>query len=74
MQNENKTVPHLQKLYPQVTFKPRTEWEAGNTGLNDGLTKFLTMLRQDKASLKQTRTANGTEAKFSKLTSKELPK
>ena len=74
VQKENKTVPDLGKLYPQVTFKPRSEWDAGNTGLNDGLTKFLTMLRQDKASMKQTRTVNGTEAKFSKLTSKELPR
>jgi hypothetical protein len=31
------------------------------------------MLGQDKATMKQTRMANGTEAKFSKLTSKELP-
>jgi len=73
VQKENKTVPDVEKLYARVSFKPRSEWEAGNTGLNEGLTKFLTMLKQDKASLKQTRIGNGTEAKFSKLTSKELP-
>jgi hypothetical protein len=73
VQKENKTVPDMQKLYPQINFKPHSEWDAGNIGLNEGLTKFLAMLKQDKASMKQTRIANGTEAKFSKLTSKELP-
>ena len=73
VQKENKTVPDLEKLYPKVTFKPRSEWEAGNTSLNEGMAKLLVMLSQDKATLKQTRMGNGTEAKFSKLTSKELP-
>ena len=73
VQKDNKTVPDMEKLYPRVTFKPRTGWEAENTGVNDGLTKFLATLRQEKANLKQARIANGTEAKFSKLISKELP-
>jgi hypothetical protein len=73
VQNENKTVPDLEKVYPGVAFKRRTEWDAGNAGINEGLTKFLTMLKDQKATLKKTRIENGTEAKFSKLTSKELP-
>jgi len=74
VQKENKTVPDLEKPYPKVAFKPRSEWDAANAGLNDGLTKFLEMLRDQKASLKKTRLENGTEAKFSKLSSKDLPK
>ena len=31
------------------------------------------MLKEQKAALKKQRTENGTEAKFSKLTSKDLP-
>jgi len=73
VQNENRTVPDLEKVYPGIEFKPRSVWDAGNAGLNDGLTKFLAMLKDQKASLKNTRAENGTEAKFSKLTSKELP-
>ena len=73
VQKENKTVPDLEKVYPKVTFKPRSEWDAGNSGLNEGLTKFLAMLKEQKAALKKQRTENGTEAKFSKLTSKDLP-
>ncbi len=73
VQKENKTVPDLEKIYPGVTFRPRSEWDAGNSGLNEGLTKFLAMLQEQKATLKKQRTENGTEAKFSKLTSKELP-
>ncbi len=73
VQKENKTVPDQEKIYPGVTFRPKSEWAAGNAGLNQGLTKFIAMLQEQKATLKKTRTENGTEAKFSKLTSKDLP-
>lgn len=73
VQTENKTVPDLKKLYPSVTFKRQSEWNAGNDSLNEGLTKFLRMLKDQKASLKKTRIENGTEAKFSELTNKEFP-
>lgn len=73
VQNENKTVPDLEKVYPKVTFKPQSEWDADNSGLNEGLTKFLAMLKEQKAALTKQRTENGTEAKFAKLTSKDLP-
>ena len=73
VQTENKTVPDLEKLYPSVPFKRQSEWNAGNDSLNEGLTKFLRMLKDQKASLKKTRIENGTEAKFSKLTNKEFP-
>jgi hypothetical protein len=74
VQEENKTVPDLEKLYPKVTFRPRAEWEKTNAEINDGLTKFLETLKDQKATIKKTRADNGTEAKFSKLTSKDLPK
>ena len=73
VQKENKTVPALDKHYPGVTFKRQSEWTAGNESLNQGLTKFLSALKEQKAALKKTRTDNGTEAKFSKLTNKEFP-
>jgi hypothetical protein len=73
VQKENKAVPDLEKLYPGVAFKRRLEWNAGNESLNEGLTKFLSMLNDQKTSLKKTRVENGTEAKFSKLTNKEFP-
>jgi len=73
VQKENKTVPDLERIYPGVSFKQRSEWNAGNNDLNQGLTKFLTMLKDQKATLSKTRIENGTEGKFSKQTSKELP-
>ena len=73
VQRENKTVPDMEKLYPRVAFKSRSAWEGENAGLNEGLTGLLTMLNNDKARVKQTRISNGTEARFSKLTSKDLP-
>src|SRR5499427_471001 len=74
VQKEGKTVPDLTKIYPRVIFKPKSEWDAGNKGLNEGLTKLLVTLKNEKASIKQQRIDNGTETKFSKLPSKDLPK
>jgi hypothetical protein len=74
VQREGKTVPALTTIYPGVTFKTRSEWEAGNKGLNEGLTKLLMTLKNEKASIKQQRTERGMEVKFSKLPSKDLPK
>ncbi|HEY4271246.1 MAG TPA: hypothetical protein VGM65_04515 [Candidatus Udaeobacter sp.] len=74
VQREGKGVPDLTKIYPRVSFKPKSEWDAGNKGLNEGLTKLLTTLRNEKASIKQQRIERGMEAKFSKLPSKDLPK
>jgi hypothetical protein len=74
VQKEGKTVPDLTKIYPRVTFKPKSEWEAGNKGLNEGMTKLLIMLKNQKASIKQQRKEHGMETKFGKLPSKDLPK
>lgn len=74
VQREGKTVPDLTKIYPRVTFKPKSEWEAGNKALNEGMTKLLVTLKNEKASIKQQRIERGMEAKFGKLPSKDLPK
>jgi hypothetical protein len=74
VQTEGKIVPDLTKIYPRVAFKPKSEWEAGNKGLNEGLTKLLTTLKNEKATIKQQRIERGMEAKFSKLPNKDLPK
>ncbi len=74
VQREGKVVPELTKIYPGVVFKPKSEWDAGNKGLNEGLTKLLITLKNEKASIKQQRVERGMEAKFGKLPSKDLPK
>ena len=73
VQREGKAVPDLTKIYPGVIFKPKSEWETRNKGLNEGLTKLLTTLKNEKATIKQQRIERGMEAKFSKLPSKDLP-
>jgi len=72
VQSEGKVVPDLTKIYPRVTFKPKSEWGPGNKALNEGLTKLLMTLKNEKASIKQQRIEHGMEAKFSKLPSKDL--
>src|SRR6476661_3142856 len=74
VQREGKIVPDLTKIYSRVAFKPKSEWDAANKGLNEGLTKLLVTLKNEKASIKQQRIEHGMEAKFSKLPSKDLPK
>ena len=74
VQKEGQTVPDLTKIYPRVAFKPKSEWDAGNKGLNEGLTKLLVSLKNDKANIKQQRNEHGMETKFGKLPSKDLPK
>src|SRR5947208_12026129 len=74
VQREGKVVPDLTKIYPRVPFKPKSEWDTGNKGLNEGLTKLLATLKNEKASIKQQRIERGMETKFGKLTSKDLPK
>jgi hypothetical protein len=74
VQREGKTVPDLTRIYPRVAFKPKSEWDAGNKALNEGMTKLLVTLKNEKASIKQQRIERGMEAKFGKLSSKALPK
>jgi hypothetical protein len=73
VQKEGKTVPDLTKIYPRVAFKPKSEWDAGNKGLNEGMTKLLITLKNEKARIKQQRIERGMETKFSKQSSKDLP-
>ena len=52
VQREGKSVPDLTQIYPRVTFKPKSEWDAGNKALNDGLTKLLITLKNEKTTIK----------------------
>jgi hypothetical protein len=73
VQKENRALPDLNKIYPRVIFKNKSEWEAGNSSLNDGLTKLLATLKEQKADIKRQRAERGMDAKFSKLPNKPLP-
>jgi hypothetical protein len=74
VQREGKVVPDLTRIYPSVALKPKPEWDAGNKELNEGLTKRLITLKNEKESIKQQKIEHDMEAKFSKLPSKDLPK
>jgi len=73
VQKENRALPDLNKIYPGVIFKKKSEWEAGNSALNEGLTKFLATLKEQKADIKRQRAERGMDVKFSKLPNKPLP-
>ena len=63
VQREGKVVPDLTKIYPRVTFKPKSEWDAGNKGLNEGLTKLLDdpQERKSKYQAAKDRTRHGSQ-------------
>jgi hypothetical protein len=63
----------LQAAYPGVTFKSNSEWQSANTELADGMNQLISMLKEKKDDIKRQRVERGMEAKFSKLTSKDLP-
>ena len=73
VQNENRTVPNMQALYPGVTFKSKSEWAGQNAQLNEGLGKLATTLVAQKDQIRQERVSNGTQARFSSLASSQFP-
>jgi hypothetical protein len=73
VQQEGRRIPDLQATYPGVTFKSKSEWQSANTELADGMSQLISMLRGTKDDIKRKRVERGTDEKFSKLTSKELP-
>jgi hypothetical protein len=73
VQKEGRTIPDLQAAYPGVTFRNKSEWQSANTDLADRMNQLISMLKEKKDDLKRQRVERGTEEKFSKLTSKDLP-
>jgi len=73
VQKEGRQIPDLQAAYPGVTFKSKSEWQSINTKLADGMNQLISMLKEKKDDIKRQRVERGVEAKFSKLTSKDLP-
>jgi hypothetical protein len=73
VQKEGRQIPDLQAAYPGVTFKSKSEWQSVNTELADGMNQLISMLKEKKDEIKRQRAERGMEAKFSKLTSKDLP-
>ena len=73
VQKEGRRIPDLQAGYPGVTFRSKSEWASANADLATGMNQLISMLKDKKDEIRRERIARGLEAKFSKLTSKELP-
>jgi hypothetical protein len=75
VQNEGrKAIPNLPKIYSNVAFINPRLWPAANAKLADGLSAMATYLAQHKNEIAKQRIATGSQATFSQLRSKELPK
>ena len=73
VQNENRRVPNMAAIYPGVSFIGKSQWDAKNQELNSGLSKFSVLIVNQKAQIASQRSQNGTQARFSHLTSKQFP-
>ena len=72
VQTEGRQITDLNAIYPNVVFIDKSQWAAENSELAGGMDGLVQSL-QDKASIEQERVKSGAEARFSKLTSKDLP-
>lgn len=73
VQGENASVPDVRSAYPGVVFLPKQQWQRINAELNSGLGKLAGQLPNQKNAIAQQRAQNGTQARYSHLTSKPLP-
>jgi hypothetical protein len=73
VQNENRTAGNLQSIYPGVAFTDKATWQGVNATLNGGLGNLAESLSKQKSEIMQQRLQNGTQARFSHLTSKPFP-
>ena len=72
VQKEGRRIPDLQTIYPNTTFRSKSEWRTANTDLADRMSELISMLKQKKDDIKRERIQQGIEEKFSKLANKEL--
>jgi hypothetical protein len=70
VQREGRRIGDLHAIYPNVAFVDTRRWPAANAQLADGMSSLITYLQQQKDVIARQRAANGTDAKFSHLTSK----
>ncbi|HEY6327375.1 MAG TPA: hypothetical protein VIW73_12795 [Candidatus Cybelea sp.] len=73
VQSENTSVPDVQRAYPGVAFVPKRQWQNVNARLNSGLGKMAGQLPNQKSQIAQQRLQNGTQSRYSHLTSKPFP-
>jgi hypothetical protein len=75
VQKESRQIFDLEAIYPEVAFIKKTEWKSANDELADGMSKLVSMLKddKDKEDLRRQRIERGLEEQFSKLTNKDLP-
>ena len=73
VQREHQAVGNLTALYPGVAFKDRKEWVSLNTLNLAGLSGLITMLDQQKDSIRRQREEAGLQAAITALDDKPLP-
>ncbi len=73
VQSENRTIQNLPAIYPGVAFIGKAQWQRINAQLNAGLGELASSLADRKSEIARERAQNGTQTRFSNLTSKPFP-
>ncbi|MGA8535379.1 MAG: hypothetical protein WB615_14825 [Candidatus Tumulicola sp.] len=73
VQKENGAVANLALIYPRIAFTDKKLWPQENAELNAGLGKLAASLPSQKAAIARQCAQNGTQARFSHLTSTPFP-
>src|SRR5579863_4526693 len=73
VQNENRNVPDVRRVYPGVAFVPRSQWDELNARVSSGLGQLADQLTRQKSEIMESRAQNGTQARFANVTSKRFP-
>lgn len=65
VQQENqRAVPPLATIYPQIAFQAPAEWAARNADVNQGLSKLAGFIQENTASMRTARAQNGANKRF----------
>lgn len=70
---ESASVPNLNAVYPGVAFTGRSTWAKQNAAVDTGLKSLAGSLSAEKKQIAAQRAQNGTQARYSSLTSKRFP-
>ncbi len=64
VKNDNSKPPELDKIFPNIVFVDRNQWQKINDDISGGLGSFITKLSENKEALKQQRAQNNLDAQF----------
>lgn len=73
VQRDQQNVVDLGAIYPRVAFAPKSQWQSTNATTNTGMDQLTDFIMKNSGQIESKRNANGSAARFGRLTSKRFP-